>query len=255
MCPDLADSAKVAYDAFAGAYDDFTHAYRNDRWTGRIEAKARTLGLEGDRLLDVGCGTGKSFIPMMNRGWEVTACDIAPPMVDLARAKVGGRANVVVADMRELPALGEFDLVWALDDAMNYLLSAGELRSTLCGMRQNLGPNGILAFDMNTLLTYRTFFCTEHVVEVRGRRMVWRGKMSPQEVESGCISEATFETDAEAVPRHTHRQRHFGEAEVLRALGQANLSCRAIVGDLDGELADVADEAIHTKAIYFCVRS
>ncbi len=28
-------AAKAAYDAFAPAYDDFTHAYMNERWTGR----------------------------------------------------------------------------------------------------------------------------------------------------------------------------------------------------------------------------
>ena len=31
--------------------------------------------------------------------------------------------------MRELPVFGEFDLVWSLDDAVNYLLSAEELEA------------------------------------------------------------------------------------------------------------------------------
>ena len=61
---------------------------------------------------------------MLERGWEVTACDISAAMVELARAKVGDAAELSVADMRELPSFGEFDLVWCLDDAVNYLLSA-----------------------------------------------------------------------------------------------------------------------------------
>src|SRR5262249_6156918 len=97
-------------------------------------------GLRGKRLLDVGCGTGKSFLPMLKRGWDVTGCDISASMVELARTKVGDAALLSVEDMRELPTLGEFDLVWCLDDAVNYLLSVDELERALSGMRQNLAP-------------------------------------------------------------------------------------------------------------------
>ena len=77
---------------------------------------------------------------MLERGWEVTACDVSASMVELARAKVGEAAALSVADMRELPGFGEFELVWALDDAVNYLLSAEELEQALSGMRANLAP-------------------------------------------------------------------------------------------------------------------
>ena len=42
--------------------------------------------------------------------------------------------------MRELPAFGEFDLVWCLDDAVNYLLSTEELEQALSGMRAQPRP-------------------------------------------------------------------------------------------------------------------
>jgi SAM-dependent methyltransferase len=73
-------------------------------------------------------------------GWEVTACDISPSMLELARAKAGDVARLSVADMRELPTFGEFDLVWALDDAVNYLLSGEELGKALSGMRATWLP-------------------------------------------------------------------------------------------------------------------
>ena len=113
---------------------------------------------------------------MLERGWEVTACDISPAMVELARAKVGDRATLSVADMRELPVFGEFDLVFCLDDAVNYLLDVEELEQALTGMRRNLAPSGLLMFDVNTLQTYRTFFAEEVVVERDGRRLVWQGR-------------------------------------------------------------------------------
>ena len=44
----------------------------------------------GERVLDVACGTGKSFMPFLARGWDVTACDLSPAMLARA-ATVAGR--------------------------------------------------------------------------------------------------------------------------------------------------------------------
>lgn len=244
------ESAKQTYDAYAAAYDDFNHRYMYERWTGRLLAKAEETGLVGDRLLDVGCGTGLSFIPMLARGWQVTACDISPAMLDLARAKVGGAATLLAADMRELPVLGQFDLVWAVNDAMNYLLTTNELESALAGMRANLAPGGILLFDVNTLATYRTFFSSEHVVEQNGRRMIWQGLMSATAVVPASINEARFEAKGEAGSAHVHRQRHFTEEELLAAIAAVGLRSLGVAGELDGDLHQGLDEEVHTKAVY-----
>jgi ubiquinone/menaquinone biosynthesis C-methylase UbiE len=250
--PDKALAALHTYDAFATAYDDFTHAYMNERWTGRLLGKAEQAGLEGNRLLDVACGTGKSFMPMLERGWEVTACDISPAMVEIAREKAGDRAALSVADMRELPRLGEFDLVWAIDDAINYLLSEEELRAALAGMARNLDPAGVLLFDVNTLLVYRTFFSTETVVERSGRRLTWRGQMEGEAVQPGSISSAVVEADDGSMAAHTHSQRHFTEAELLAGIEAAGLACLEVAGELEGDLSDSLDESVHTKAVYVC---
>ncbi len=244
--------AKKTYDAYAPAYDDFNHRYMYERWTGRLLAKAEAAGLEGDRLLDVGCGTGLSFIPMLDRGWRVSACDISPAMLDLARAKVGDAATLLSADMRELPDLGRFDLVWAVNDAVNYLLTTEELEAALAGMRRNLAPGGIVLFDLNTLAAYRTFFSSECVVEVNGRRLVWQGLMSAAEVSPGSISEARFDAEGEAGLAHVHRQRHFVEGEVLAAIDAAGLRCLEVWGELDGDLQRGVDDEVHTKAVYVC---
>jgi len=116
-------------------------------------------------VLDVGCGTGKSFLPMLPRGWEVTGCDISPAMLALAEEKAHCGVELVVSDMRELPSFGEFDLVWALDDAINYLPSVEELESALRGMRDNLAETGLLLFDVNELLVYRTVFAETEEIE------------------------------------------------------------------------------------------
>jgi len=243
----------------APVYDDFTAHHDYGLWLGNLLPKLRRHGLSGQRLLDVGCGTGKSFLPMLERGWEVTACDISPAMLDLAAAKAGDAVRLSVQDMRELPVLGEFDLVWSLDDAVNYLLSGEELGEALSGMRANLAPGGLLMFDVNCLEAYRSFFSEEQEVVRGGRRLVWRGQGDGR-AGPGSIGEARLEVESDdglsPVEAHVHRQRHFPEAEVLDRLAQAGLDCLDVYGHgFDAIPKQPVDELVHSKAVYIARRS
>jgi SAM-dependent methyltransferase len=249
--------AEVAYEACAPVYDIYTAHFETEEWIADLLIELERYGLRGNRLLDVGCGTGESFLPMLARGWQVTGCDISPAMLERARSKAGEEAQLSVADMRELPVFGEFDLVWALDDAVNYLLSGEELEAALGGMRGNLVASGLVMFDLNTLLTYRTTFAERHVIERAGLLMVWSGQAT-SDVEAGSVCEALFEVEGETPTTKAllHRQRHFPEAEVLAALESAGLECLAVLGHgLDGIPTQPLDEAEHNKAIYIARRA
>lgn len=249
----LDNTARATYDACAPVYDAFTQGYQYESWTGKLLAEAEEAGLEGDRLLDVGCGTGLSFIALLDRGWKVTACDISPGMIQIARERAADRAEILIEDMRTLPVLGEFDLAWSVNDAANYLLSRDELLSALVSMAANLRSGGVLLFDMNTLLIYKTSFSETFEREVDGKRFIWRGTMDPESFVPGSVAEARFEVEGLDAD-HLHRQRHFPEAQVLAALDEAGLRCRAVLGELDGDLTPGLDESVHTKAVYIANR-
>lgn len=244
------DSGFTAYEALAGAYDDFTSNYQAEAWTAKLETKALRWGIPGRRLLDVGCGTGKSFLPMLQRGWEVVGCDVSPAMLEIAREKVGDMVPLHVADVRELPVLGEFDLIWALNDTFNYLMSEEELEVALTATRGNLAEKGILLFDLNTLRSIREMFANNEIVRaVNGREMRWVGQ-TPEGVEAGAINTAHFEVAGDPTASHEHRQRHFPEAPVLQTLERAGLECLAVWGDYEGEQSQPLDEGRHQKAVY-----
>ena len=248
------DAARQAYDALAPSYDAFTlgYGYKYETWTATLLARAEAEGLRGERLLDVACGTGFSFIPLLERGWEVTGCDISPAMIDAARAKVGDRAELVVADMRALPELGEFDLAWSINSAMNYLLSMEELTATLAGMRRNLAPQGLAIFDLMTLKTARAFFAEEMEVEGEGSRFLWKGELAADAVVPGAIGGGRLVEEGNPKPVEVHRMRHFGEAEVLAAIEAAGLRCLRVLGEEDGELRENLDEESQATSVYVC---
>ena len=251
--------AHLSFEEMAGFYDLFTAHHDYELWFSHLLPALAALGLgRPGRLLDVGCGTGKSFLPMLGRGWEVTACDLSESMVERARQKAGGEARLAVADMRELPAFGEFDLVWALDDAVNYLSDEDELAAALGGMAANLAGGGLLAFDVNTLLTYRTFYVETDERELDGWRLRWRGRSAP-DLPPGSLFEADFEVERAGGPggegavvsAATHRQRHFLPGQVRGALARAGLECLGEYGiGFDAAMRRPLDEALHTKAIF-----
>ncbi len=249
------DLSPSAYDAFAPFYDAFTAGSDYDKWTRQVLVAGERHGLTGDSLLDLACGTGKSFLPLLRRGFRVTACDSSRAMLALAAAKAPD-AELVHADLRELPVLGSFDLVVSFDDSLNYLLDRDELLCCFRGIAANLAPHGLAVFDLNTLRAYRTTFARDGVTEHYGTVFAWRGESTPG-IAPGETAAARIDifapTGADAYRRVTtrHEQRHFPRGEVVELLRAAGLECVAVYGALDdGRLVEPADECAHLKVVY-----
>jgi len=71
----------------------------------------------GSRVLELGCGNGKTLPIMIQRGWNVTALDISEKAVILSRNLVTllSPAEVMVADARNIPVNSTtFDAVFAI---------------------------------------------------------------------------------------------------------------------------------------------
>jgi SAM-dependent methyltransferase len=256
FAPTSDDHARAAYDAFAPHYDAFTAHHDYDAWTSTLEGLARSCGLRGRRLLDVGCGTGKSFLPYLDRGYEVCACDISPAMLAVAAEKAGDRARLEVCDMRDLPVLGEFDFVCCIDDAVNYVLTEDELVSTFSGLARNVAPGGLVLFDLNSVATYRTFFASMSVVIGEERVLVCDGHAS-DEFGAGGLARATLEALNRRADgtwwreRSVHHQRHHPHAMVQGALRRARLEAVAVRGmRLDGTMTETFAELENSKAVY-----
>jgi demethylmenaquinone methyltransferase/2-methoxy-6-polyprenyl-1,4-benzoquinol methylase len=112
-----------------------------DRLAGHVEA--------GQRVLDVGCGTGALALRMARRGARVKAIDVSPEMLELAarRAREAGLADRVawvemgVAELDGEPA-GSFEVVTSglcLSE-----LGDDEIAYTLRQARRLLVPGGLL---------------------------------------------------------------------------------------------------------------
>lgn len=98
-------------------------AYRDGRrpsWeTGRPSTELKRLVESGQlrpgRVLELGCGTGVNAVYLASAGFDVTAIDLAPTALGLARERAreaGVNVRWIQADVLNPPDLGQFDLVF-----------------------------------------------------------------------------------------------------------------------------------------------
>jgi SAM-dependent methyltransferase len=243
-----------AYDVLAPAYDLLTVGYEYRPWLRSIDGLAREHGLRGRRALDVACGTGKSLAALLELGYEVVGCDGSAGMAAVARRKLGARAEVHVADMCELPVYGRFDLVTCLDDALNHLPSADHVERALRAIGTNLAPDGLLAFDVNTLAAYRDV--GDRIVEDGGRIVLWHGGPASLREPGGRAEVAmdVLSRRADGLWRRTSAtwgHWHYPLDEIPAPATAAGLEIVAVCGQhTGGRLEPGADEERHSKAVF-----
>lgn len=90
----------------ANDYNGFAEAYTAADETSLVNAyyeRPAMLALAGDvagrRILDAGCGSGALFAALRDRGAMVSGFDASAGMLELARRRLGGGADLQVADL------------------------------------------------------------------------------------------------------------------------------------------------------------
>ncbi|MFJ6216682.1 class I SAM-dependent methyltransferase [Streptomyces sp. NPDC092296] len=130
-------------------YDSFAEAYSAENETSLVNAyyeRPTMLALAGDvagrRVLDAGCGSGPLSAALRDRGALVSGFDASSGMLELARRRLGGGADLRVADLGSpLPYPDDTfdDVVASL--VLHYLEDWGP---ALAELRRVLKPGGRL---------------------------------------------------------------------------------------------------------------
>ena len=115
----IPDSEKMTADQVQRAYDESADQYEKKIWfdqyiLGVARLRKNLLSKATGRILEVACGTGQNF-PLFAPNSEVTAVDLSPKMLEIARKKaIKHRLNmnlsVMDAEHLEFPD-GNFDTV------------------------------------------------------------------------------------------------------------------------------------------------
>jgi ubiquinone/menaquinone biosynthesis C-methylase UbiE len=104
---------------------------------------------KGERILDIGCGTGNHLLLFYRLGFDVTGLDASSYMLDIARSRLGDKASLKIGRAEDLPFEdNEFDLATLiftlefLDDPVAALREAGRVtrHKVFVGVLNSLSP-------------------------------------------------------------------------------------------------------------------
>jgi SAM-dependent methyltransferase len=104
--PDAWREAQQASQKFARQALDYDR-YRPRYPEEVFDVLEREAGLApGDVVVEIGAGTGIATVPLLERGFDVTAVEPARELADLAASKIDGRGRIVVDKFEDssLPA-------------------------------------------------------------------------------------------------------------------------------------------------------
>lgn len=134
------------HDKFADLYDCFQSGVKGDV----IFYLNYFKNFKGS-ILEIGTGTGRITIPLLKKGINVTALDVAPRMLNILKNKLhkeGFSANIICADMRNFKIEEKFDAIIVTFRTFQHMYTVADQKSALKNIKKHLKPKGILIFDV-----------------------------------------------------------------------------------------------------------
>ncbi|PZS11631.1 MAG: hypothetical protein DLM60_23900 [Pseudonocardiales bacterium] len=249
-------AVRDTYDRLAPFYDQDTAADDYGRWVGLYQELIVRYGAPGSRLVDLGCGTGKSALGLASLGYQVTGSDLSPAMLRVAAAKPGAdQVRFVEADLSDLPDLGIFDIATCLGEPLCYLLAETELIAAFRGVSRLLAPGGLFLFDLNTAGFYRRLQGTPLVQDRDGEFVIWRGSGFTDSGDLCHLDVDRFRREGGSCWQrlsYRHTFRHHPPQRVTALLAKVGLERLGKHGLRRGEFCDTPDEDVDRKVIHAC---
>jgi SAM-dependent methyltransferase len=133
-------------ERIADRYDD-EHQLPGDV-ADQVVALLAELAAPGNRVLELGVGTGRVALPLSERGLSVTGIDSSPKMLARLAGKPGGeKVRTVLGDMGDVAVDGEFDLIYVVSSTLFGLLTQEAQIACLARAATHLAPGGKLLIE------------------------------------------------------------------------------------------------------------
>ncbi|MGO9386936.1 MAG: class I SAM-dependent methyltransferase [Methanobacterium sp.] len=114
------EESRESFNKQAESYDSSYYGKHGKKLHNSVFSKLNHISFNS--LLDVGCGTGNLLL-LISSKYEASfaGVDISPDMLEIARDKLGEKADLIVGDSENLPFDDEsFDVVTCTDSFHHY---------------------------------------------------------------------------------------------------------------------------------------
>lgn len=231
------NNCSVADDWFAVAFGDLypvVYAHRTvEAAMPEATFAAAAIHLNpSDHVLDLCCGAGRHLATLEKYGACLTGLDYSPQLLKYARARLSMTTGLVRADMRRLPFLSCFDVVFSFFTSFGYFLKETDNTRAAEEMARTLKPGGRFFMDyLNPLYVART-------LKPESRRMSHGYTIDEQrwidEAAKRVNKKVTVTQDGRYMGATTESVRLYALEELTLLLGSVGLRVDELWGDYEG---------------------
>jgi SAM-dependent methyltransferase len=151
MSPPVAESDWFADETFwTASYNNMFSEARLAAGPAEVDQILALVQLTDGVVLDLACGPGRNAIPLVQRGFNVTAVDRSPFLLQRARDRaneLGVEVEWLESDMRTFRRPAAFDLVLLLFTSFGFFRDDAENVGVLRNVAASLRPGGALVLD------------------------------------------------------------------------------------------------------------
>ena len=220
----------------------YSSMFPEERFLQASEEVTQFLSLvkfKGKRILDLCCGPGRHSIALAKKGFQVTAVDLSPFLLE--KAMVAAKAeNIelewVREDMRKFSRPGTFDLIINLFTSFGYFDDEKDNEVVLSMMYDNLKKGGMVVVDtMAKEILARIYQPTQSTELPDGSIIVRRVKIN--EEWSRCQNQWLLIKDRIA-DSYSFSHTIYSGIELKKLLLNAGFKNVKLYGNLEGDAYD-----------------
>ena len=203
------------FENFARYYDRFMLRLVNyPAWVDYLIKIFNAYNLAPKTILDVACGTGIPSMLFAKKGYRVIGIDNSQTMLDVFKQKIVHTQydiQIIKSDIRNFSTSEKVypapfsspnnlpneplqhqlkpnknwcvvDAAISLYDSINYLLTEDDLKSCFFSVFTSLNPEGLFAFDVNSIFCLESFWSNHETPrKVGGVYSIWRNTYNKEE--------------------------------------------------------------------------
>ncbi len=142
-------------DEFYNGFAEYYHYHQKAVGRDDIRFYTELSRSKGGRVLEVGCGTGRTLIPCAQAGAEIVGLDLSEDMLSFCKREiekespeVQQRIKLVRGDMTNFKLDEKFDLITTPFRPFQHLGTVEEQLACLSCIREHLAPGGTFVLDI-----------------------------------------------------------------------------------------------------------
>jgi len=132
---------------FCRAYNEFGWNVYPEVFAGQLLEWIDLHGLDVERSLDLGCGTGVLCRKLRDRGIRTLGVDLSEGMIAQARENFPD-LDFETGDMVRWTTAERFELVTCTGDALNHVFDKADVGRIFANVHGYLAPGGVFVFDL-----------------------------------------------------------------------------------------------------------